>query len=153
MKFCIDTSSLLQAHRAYPAPHFPTLWTNLSQLISAQRLVSSEEVLRELEKKEGDVVHTWAKAHAQAFLPLVERVQTEVTAIMRDFPKLVDERKQKSFGDPFVIATAIAEGCTVVTEENEGTPERPFIPTVCARRNVSCMKLIDLIRAEGWVFR
>jgi hypothetical protein len=153
MKFCIDTSSLLRAKRVYPRENFPTLWENLSRLIAEQRLMSSEEVLRELAHKEDDVVYAWAKLHVAAFLPPVERIQREVLTIMNDFPKLVDERSGKSFGDPWVIATALVEGCTVVTEEDEGTPARPRIPIVCAMRNVACLKLLGVIRTEGWVFR
>src|SRR5688572_5513981 len=107
---------MLQAQRAYPMEVFPAVWGQLERLVEADRLLSSEEVLRELERKEKDVVHAWAVAHQQMFRPPVKAIQDEVHAIMKDFPKLVDERTGKSFADPWVIATAIHVGeCSVVT--------------------------------------
>jgi uncharacterized protein DUF4411 len=153
MKYCIDTSSMLQAQRAYPMEIFPKVWEHLDALVREGRLQSSEEVLRELERKEQDVVYLWARQRASMFHPLVERIQVEATKIMSDFPKLVDERSGKSFGDPWVIATAIVDDCIVVSEEKPETPDRPHIPIVCESRQVKCIKLLDLIRAEGWVFR
>jgi hypothetical protein len=132
---------------------FPTLWENLSRLAGEGRLVSSAEVLGELKRKEGDVVHAWASRHESIFLEPDQAIQEEVARIMADFPKLVDERSGKSFGDPFVIATAAVHSCTVVTEESGGTPERPKIPTVCAARRIQCVRLLDLIRQERWTFR
>lgn len=154
MKYCIDTSSMLQAQRAYPTEIFPNVWQQLGKLVETGRLLSSEEVLRELEKKEQDVVHAWAVAHHKMFVAPVESIQKEVTKIMEEFPKLVDERTGKSFADPWVIATAIhVGGCAVVTEETQSGPDRPKIPTVCAARQLTWLRLIEMIRKESWVFR
>ena len=152
MKYCIDTSSLLLAQRAYPAKIFPMVWAQLEKLISDGRLISSEEVLRELDRVE-DTVAAWAKAHEAMFLPPVEPIQREVTKIMNDFPKLVDQRLGKSLADPWVVATAVyVGGCTVVSEEVMSGAERPKIPTVCAANKIDCIRLFDLIRREGWTF-
>ena len=154
MKYCIDTSSMLQAQRAYPMEVFPNVWAQLDKLVEGGRLLSSEEVLRELEKKEQDVVHAWAVAHQKMFVAPIEDIQREVTKIMEQFPKLVDERTGKSFADPWVIATAIHVGdCAVVSEETQSGPDRPKIPTVCAERQLTWMRLIEMIRRESWVFR
>ena len=154
MRYCIDTSSMLQAQRAYPMEVFPNVWEQLEKLVEVDRLLSSEEVLRELERKEQDVVHAWAVKHKQMFIAPVESIQREVTKIMEEFPKLVDERTGKSFADPWVVATAIHAGdCAVVTEERQSGPDRPKIPTVCAARQLTCMRLIEMIRKESWVFR
>lgn len=154
MKYCIDTSSMLQAQRAYPMEVFPNVWDHLERLVEGGRLLSSEEVLRELEKKEQDVVYAWALKHSKMFVAPVESVQREVLRIMEEFPKLVDERTGKSFADPWVIATAIHLGdCAVVTEETLSGPDRPKIPTVCAARQLKCIRLLEVIRRESWVFR
>ncbi len=154
MRYCIDTSSLLQGQRAYPMENFPSLWEHMAQLVEHERLFSSEEVLRELERKEGDVVYAWAKTQETMFVAPIEAIQSEVTAIMKQFPKLVDERTGKSFADPWVVATALyLTDCIVVTEETSSGTDRPKIPTVCAARQVRWIRLLGLIRAEGWVFR
>ena len=98
--------------------------------------MSSEEVLRELERKEKDVVHQWALAHAEMFRAPVKAIQDEVHSIMTDFPKLVDERTGKSFADPWVVATAIHVGdCAVVTEETMliGQRSRRYAPREASR--------------------
>jgi hypothetical protein len=154
VKYCIDTSSLLAANRSYPRVVFPTVWENLSQLVKEERLVSSEEVLRELKRKEGDVVYQWAAEHKIMFHPLSTDIQTLVTQIMAQFQELVDARSGKSFADPFVVATAKIHQCVVVTEEAAtGSPARPKIPDVCKSFGMTCIRLVELIRREGWTFR
>jgi hypothetical protein len=68
MSYCIDTSALIDAAiRWYPPDVFPSLWTRVEALIETGRLISSEEVLLELEQKEGDILHEWAKNATFAF--------------------------------------------------------------------------------------
>ena len=75
MSYCIDTSALLGAWvRWYPPEMFPTLWDKVDALIENHRLISSEEVLQELERKEGDTLHAWAKQRHSIFLPLDQHV-------------------------------------------------------------------------------
>jgi len=132
---------------------FPTLWTNLDALIDEGRLVSSDEVLRELERKEGDKLHEWAKERSNIFLPLDDSIQACASEIMGNHPRLVDGRTGKSFGDPWVIATARTNGCIVVTgEKPTGNPNRPKIPDVCQVMDVRCISFLDLIRQERWRF-
>ncbi len=154
MKYCIDTSALLDAWiRWYPNDLFPTLWERMDCLIEENRLVSSEEVLRELERKEGDALHRWAKDRSHVFLPLNEPTQACALQIMHDHPRLVDARTGKSFADPWVIATARVNGCTVVTGEGAtGTLRRPKIPDVCRTMRIHCVGFIELIRREKWRF-
>lgn len=58
--YCVDSNVLIDIHRDYPIASFPTLWTELTKLVSEDRLISSSEVLRELAKRVGDPVHGWA---------------------------------------------------------------------------------------------
>src|SRR5436305_146890 len=130
-------------NRSYPVPAFVPLWDNLGALVKIERLISSEEVLRDLKKKEGDAVHAWALEHDAMFVPLTEDIQRVVIEIMTAHERLVDARSGKSMSDPFVIATALIKGCVVVTEEGPGSEQRPKIPYVCAARKVKCMRLRD----------
>ena len=105
-------------------------------------------------KRKDDDVFNWAKNHREMFVPIDEGIQSTVTEILRDFEKLVDTRKNRSFADPFVIALAILNGGTVVSgERGTGSRDRPKIPDVCREWKIPCINLLQLIRREGWSFQ
>lgn len=153
MKYCIDTSSLMDAWvRWYPPDIFSGVWDRLDALVADGALVSSEEVMREIERKE-DSLYLWAKKHQDMFLPLTQGVQETTQQILEQFPTQVDSRPGKSFADPFVVATGLVTGTSVVTgEKATGSASRPKIPDVCAHFGVPCIGLTDLFAAEGWHF-
>jgi hypothetical protein len=63
------------------------------------------------------------------------------------------QMKNRNRADPFVIAVAGLRGATVVTGEgSDGTADRPKIPFVCSQLRIPCIRLLDVIRAEGWSF-
>lgn len=76
-------------------------------------------------------MHEWAKNHKAAlFVPIDEEQQQHVATILARYERLVDTRKNRSAADPFVIALAMAKGCTVVTAEAAtGKADRPNIRT------------------------
>ena len=154
MKYSIDTSALLDGWiRYYPPDIFPALWTNLDGLIFERRLVATEEVLFELEKKD-DGLYKWANERQEMFVPLDNQIQLAVATILRDYERLVDTSKNRSNCDPFVIALAQVVNCIVVTgEKASGTLKRPRIPDVCVELGIETINLIQLIRKEGWIFR
>lgn len=153
MKYCIDTSSILHAWvEAYPPDNFPKLWQKVDSFISQGKLISSDEVLRELRKKH-DSAYQWAKNHTNFFVPIDDPIQKLVSDIMSQHPRLVDTRKGRKEADPFVIAVAKLNKCTVVTNEILTTNLRkPNIPDVCNAMTVQCVNILQLIQAEGWVF-
>lgn len=72
---------------------------------------------------------------------------------MRAFPKLIDTRKGRSGADPFVIALARVQEAVVVTGENDdGTADRPKIPTVCRHFGIRAIKPLEFIRENRWIF-
>lgn len=153
MKYSIDTSAILDAWlRYYPPDVFPALWLKLDELIDNGTLQATEEVLSELERKDDDV-YAWAAERDALFIPIDDDIQPIVSEILKDYPKLLDTRLNRSAGDPFVIALAKLEGCTVVTGEHPtGTMDRPNIPDVCAALGIRCISVLDMIREEGWRF-
>jgi hypothetical protein len=153
VKYSIDTSAILDGwRRYYPREIFPGLWDRLEALIRAGHLRATEEVLRELEKRDDDVL-AWASKQDGFSIPIDDDIQDDVSAILRDHPKLIDTRKNRSAADPFVIALARTRRCIVVTGEGPtGSLERPNIPDVCDAVGTRCMSLVDLIRTEGWTF-
>jgi len=154
LKYCIDTSALLDAWvRNYSPDIMPTLWSRVDGLIERGDLLSSEEVLLELERKHGDDLYKWALQRKGIFLALDDTIQEFGRQIMNDFPTLVDARTGKSFADPWVVATAHVKRAVVVTgERGTGSRQRPKIPDVCAERKIDCLRFADLIRSEGWKF-
>ena len=153
MKYCLDTSALMDAwSRWYPVRLFPSLWKRLDSLILTGDIISSEEVLRELERKQ-DSLYGWARERRAMFLPLSDEVQEAVNRLLDRFPTMVDDRSGKSFGDPFVVATAMTTDTIVVTGERPtGSAGRPKIPDVCQSFGTPWMSVVELIDEEGWSF-
>lgn len=151
--YCVDTSSLIAAwHELYPIENFPGFWGNIDALIAAGRLWAPDEVLIETKPK-SDELHNWLRDRSTMFVKLDSdaRLQPVVSAILRAFPRLVGELKDRTRADPFVIALAEVRGLCVVTQESPmSTPERPRIPLVCGARDVNCLNILGLIRAEKW---
>lgn len=151
MSYCMDTSALMDAwFRHYPPASFPSVWTHMEEAADNGVLISPDEVLNDLKRKDDDL-HKWAKARPNMFLPLEGDVQLAVQEILARFPRLVDTRKGLSTSDPFVIALAKVRGTPVVTGEKGGTAEKPKIPSVCHHYGIDCLGLLQLIAQLGWV--
>lgn len=154
MIYSLDTSAILDGWvRYYPPDVFPGLWEKIDLLITQKTLIATEEVLVEFEKKE-DAAHDWFNQRKQMFIPLDERVQEAVAEILVKYERLVDTSKGRSMCDPFVIALAQIENCTVVTaEKRTGNLNKPRIPDVCAELGIETISLVELGRKQGWTFR
>lgn len=79
-------------------------------------LKTSDEVLRELAKKDDDA-HRWVKVRPEMVVELDAEIERHVQEVMVRYPRLVDSKKGRSVGDPFVIAIARAGNLTVITAE------------------------------------
>lgn len=114
MKYSIDTSAILDGwRRYYPPDVFSGLWLKIEEIINNGSLRATEEVLVELERKD-DEAYQWAKNHSSLFVSIDEDIQVAVSEILRDHPKLLDTRANRSAADPFVIALAKLNQCIVV---------------------------------------
>ena len=151
--YCIDTSALIAGwQERYPPENFPVFWRRVDELIADNRLTAPMEVLRETEKR-SDELHGWLSARRQMFRELDDAIQIEAAGVLRQYPRLVGDRRLRTSADPFVIALARVAGLRVVTDEKPtGNLQRPNIPDVCLALGMPpCMGLLDLIRAEKWV--
>jgi hypothetical protein len=54
VRYSLDTSGILDGWRHYPPDIFPPVWERFDTLITSGDARASDEVLRELKKKEGD---------------------------------------------------------------------------------------------------
>jgi predicted nucleic acid-binding protein len=150
--YCFDTSVLIECwSRSYPPDVFPGLWVKLDELISQQEVLCADEVRIELERQEDDLA-TWINARPHLFVPLDDAIQRATSEVLARHPLLMKATKNRNGADPFVIATALVRGLTVVTEEQGGTDTKPKIPSVCAALRVPCVNVLSFIRDQGWTF-
>ena len=151
-RYSLDSNVLIAAWRDfYPPEAFGSFWDRLAELASERRALISEEVYEELGRKE-DGLHDWFEERQGCVVPDTDDVQAAVTRILKSHPQLIKARKNRSGADPFVIAVAICEQCSVVTHEGSGSDQTPKIPDVCRAYNVPFQVLSQLIRDEGWKF-
>ena len=150
MPYSIDSSGILDAFRYYPPDVFPTIWKQMDHAADKAVLFASDEVYRELERKD-DTAFQWLKRHKVMVVALDADVERRVRDILRMHPRLVDTRKNRSGGDPFVIALAQARSLSVVTGERAtGVIAKPNIPDVCTALGLLCLGVLELFRNEGW---
>lgn len=121
-------------------------------MIVAGDIIASEEALEELKRKD-DEVHQWVRERGQMFIPPYPDIQQSVINILANYPRLIDNRKNRSGADPFVIGLAQVENCAVVTYETPSpSMNRPRIPDVCSSLGIKCINMSELIQEQGWVF-
>lgn len=131
MAYCFDTSSLIECwSRSYPEDVLPGLWSNLADLIEFGHVRCPEEVRVEL-KRQDTGLWRWADKQTGLYVPLDEPIQVATARMLAEHPLLMKATKNRNGADPFVIATALVNGFTVVTEEQGGTANKPKIPSVC----------------------
>lgn len=156
MSYVFDNSPLSALFRNYYRNVFKGMWASFDGLIEDGRLVSTREVLREIEVSSIENLREWAGDHQELFgAPGAEegRFVASIYAV-RNFQYNIETRKILKGGhnaDPFVVARAAVEGRTVVTMEKV-VPNAAKIPNICAHFDVACMSLLEFMEAEGWDF-
>ena len=149
-KYVIDTCSLTELRKTYPFKMFAPVWNKLKDLVNKGIIISTEEVFEELKMNDDDVFQ-WVKINSKMFIPLDEAIQLKAQEILTTHPNLIDIKNKKSSADPFVIALALLNNCTVVSEENpSGGPNKSKIPDVCKYNKVDCIKLLSLLEKENF---
>lgn len=155
MAYCFDTSAIIEPwRRTHPRDIFRTLWNGIETLIDSGEIVCPDEVFYELERKDDEILE-WARRRGQMFIPIDDGIQDAVTNILAtaNFENLIKPGSQRNQADPFVIGLAQVRRLTVVTyERRQGSIKKPTIPDVCSHFDISCVGLVDLMRAEGWTF-
>lgn len=151
--YSFDTSALINGRRdLLPPATFPSVWQKIEGMVGDGSIRCVDEVLRELAKRDGDAVHTWAKGQSGLFLDLDEDIQEATSKVLAEHPKLLGKGKGRNGADPFVIALALARDGIVVTEEHRGSLAKPKIPVVCEALGVRSLTLVQFIAEQGWTF-
>jgi len=151
-KYIFDSGPFIGL-KNYPPDVFYSLWSNLSQLIKDGDIISSSEVLREIEDYD-DEIAIWSKANKQIFIKPTIDEQILVQQILAKHPDLVKEEAillGKPYADPFVIAQAKSHNCTLVHSE-KFKPNAHKIPNVCQDFGVTEIGLFEFFRKEKWNF-
>lgn len=150
-KYCLDANVLIQAWQKYYSPKFcPDYWALLNELGAKGQLFLPQMVFEEITRTEDDLTE-WLKSST---IPIhkIDGATTEyLKRIYNADPShryLVDNTKQRSLADPWVIAHAINENACVVTKEEKvmaANSTRIKIPNVCDNMGVRCINDFQLI--------
>jgi hypothetical protein len=142
-KYCLDANVLIQAWQFYYSPKFcPDYWTLLNELGLKNRIFLPQLVFEEITRTEDDLADWLKRSNIR-----VNKIDESVTQCLKKIYDanpvhkfLVDNTKQRSLADPWVIAHALNEdNICVVTKEEKVTAintTRIKIPNVCDNMGV-----------------
>jgi hypothetical protein len=141
-KYCLDANVLIQAWQKYYSPKFcPDYWSLLNDFGETGKIFLPQNVFDEITKTEDELTNWLKESKIQ-----IKEVDGEVANCLRDIyaanplhKYLVDNTKQRSLADPWVIAHALKERACVVTKEEKVTAPnttRIKIPNVCENMSV-----------------
>ncbi len=158
-RYCLDANVLIQAWQKYYAPSIcPTYWDILSVIGQQNKLFLPEMVYEEITRTEDDL-SKWLKSSQIPILKIDEDVTICLQSIYSANPKhkyLVDNTKQRSLADPWVIAHAMKEKAIIVTKEEKVTAlnsNRIKIPNVCDNMNLEWINDFQLVKELGLLFK
>jgi len=161
--YCFDSSAFIRINRFYPKDIFLYLWEELESLIKEGQLISHIYVRNEIYPKTGktpDALGQWISDKTSIFFEITQRQVEIVTEILKEFPGLIDYRKEQDDADPWVIALAkevnekeslFSKEIIVVSEESIRASNK--IPAVCNAFEVGHMTLFEFFQDRGWTFK
>ncbi len=150
-KYCLDTNVLVQAWQKYYSPKFcPDYWSILNDLGSQNRIFLPQKAYEEITRTDDDLTE-WLKKSSIPEYKIDEHVIECLKNIYANNPahkKLVDNTKQRSMADPWIIAHALKEGAILVTKEEIITAPNTTkvkIPNVCDNMGVLWINDFQLV--------
>ncbi|MBP3238703.1 MAG: DUF4411 family protein [Lachnospiraceae bacterium] len=151
-KYVFDSNIFMNLQRRQPIDIYPSLWNKIGELMTSGIIISSQEVYDEIAVG-GDELEKWVKSRKEYFLPSDVAIQSEVRTILQNYRGLVEGGKKKNSADPFVIALAKENQCTLVTEEKiNGNKDTPKIPDICDVYDIKCVDFVTFSREEKLSF-
>tara|TARA_R110000868_G_scaffold49503_10_gene159622 strand:- start:2388 stop:2858 length:471 start_codon:yes stop_codon:yes gene_type:complete len=156
MSYAFDTSALSALHRNYYRRRFPTLWEHFDNLVANAEIVSTREVLREIEDSPLENLREWSVNNKELFAIPSAAEGAFVSEIYRveHFQQNIEKQKLLKGGknaDPFIIARAQVSEHAVVTMElfKAGASK---IPNICRHFEIPCLTLEGFMEKEEWQF-
>lgn len=156
MTYYIDSNSFRVLESYYPS-RFPSFWTAFDAAAAKGEIASVSEVHKEVERgAAAEFILEWIASNRDFFRQPNEDELAALAQIFAvpHFQGLVGQRailKGTPVADPFLIAAAMVNHGTVVTEER-AKPNSAKIPNVCEHFEVSCLNLEDMLTALDWRF-
>ena len=156
MIYVFDNSPLSTLFRNYYRKRFPSLWEKFDSIVEENRLLSTREVLNEINDSSIEALRDWGKDNAEIFSTPTAGEGEFVAGIfaVRNFQHNIEQKKLYKGGynaDPFVIAKAAVISGTVVSMEQH-SPNAAKIPNICEHFGIPCLSLEEFMEAEGWEF-
>ena len=152
VRYAFDACSFIELYDLYNPENFlfSKLWDIIEKLFEDEIIISSREILDEIHDKD---ITDKLKAHNTNFRPLSKEIQDICRGILEKYPQMIKiKSKHNSNGDPFLISTAVLEGCTIVTEEKFDDLKDPNsykIPKVCNELGIQCINLKQFLDIIG----
>lgn len=153
--YCLDANVLIQAWQKYYSPKLsPSYWELLDRLGAEGKLYLPQIVGDEISRTE-DQLSKWLTNSRIEIRPPDEKVTQSLTAVFAANPlhvHLVDNIRQRSLADPWLIAHAIRDNACVVTKEEriiDTKSTRIRIPNVCDNMQVRCINDFTLLEELG----
>src|SRR5262245_36130821 len=113
-KYSFDTSAFVDTwRRYYPPDVFPTIWQKIDALCAGGVIIASREVMRELEKKDDDLLKHLKQNHRSTFIEFDQEQQIAAGALVNKHSGWVDPQSTRNNADPYDVALAQVEGVTV----------------------------------------
>ena len=153
-KYCFDTSTLIGSWRQYYRPSvFGELWIRIGELIKNGTIIIPEEVKKEIGTGKDDLA-IWLKQYHHYIAPIsIEQIEI-VKEIVNKYPAVSQYKKPRPFhADPFVVALAKINSCTVVSEEKgSNNKDNPRIGDLCKEYKIDHCSTAEFFEREGWKF-
>jgi len=141
-KYCLDANVLIRAWRDYYAPKFCIdYWEILNELGAEGRIFLPEMVYEEITRTDDDLTNWLKKSKIHEYKidgPVTECLK-KIYATNPAHKNLVDNTKNRSLADPWVIAHALDQDAIVVTKEGKidsAKSTKIRIPNVCDNMGV-----------------
>ena len=147
--YVFDMSSLKELHDRYPKILFPSIWQKVETLIQTKQLYSHIEVLRETKQTiyPKDKLLTWSNKNKKLFLGIDTCQVKELNNVKLKYNLQYwnnEINRPGPWADPYLIATAICEGATIITQENKTKANR--IPPVAFQFKIDSLNLLEFFQ-------
>ena len=161
-KFLIDSNALMEPYRIYYAfDLIPAYWIELNKFFDSGQIVVLDVVKAEIDKGEDDLASWFSKIDNLVIIPRVTeetiRNYQEILEFVRSSGYYKEEALQawapSSVADPWLIASAMANDLTLVTQEvpsgglSKKTPNKKAkIPDIARFFEVNTISIYDMMR-------
>lgn len=160
----LDSNILITGERDYyPHDIFPSVWEAVSASIVEKRAIVLDVVYKEIVKGQGWLAE-WMKRHKTYVVgtdqqDIVDAYQQVLAYVFNSENKFTKAAKDAWFAnidvaDPWLIASAIVTGNTIVSFEvfaSPGCRKRIKIPNVADHFAIPCIGIVDYIKTLGFV--